>query len=214
MREPTSTSQTKEPTGAWRPQRFRTRQQARPRAPAWRASGTSQSVSLTPHYVRIKPEALVGLRSGDGPLSVRARPSSLMDDCGRRTTSAGGRCLVNVHAKSCLTLEPLCGHSGQKPRARREPARTDAGHPLQASGSHGASFMIRNIRGMNPASLRINDRVRAGRSCNSLDCRGGLRSRERASLEATPGATGANNLQGIRTRMNSGQGRVRGHGPI
>ena len=34
------------------------------------------------------------------------------------------------------------------------------------------------------------------------------------SLGATLGATGANNLQGIRTNMNSAQVRVRGHGLI
>ena len=47
------------------------------------------------------------LRSGDGPLSVRVRPSSLKRDCDRRATSTGGKCLVIVHAKSRLTLEPL-----------------------------------------------------------------------------------------------------------
>ena len=51
--------------------------------------------------------ALTGLRPGDGPLSIRARPSSLKHDCDRRTTSTDGKFLVNVHAKSCLTLEPL-----------------------------------------------------------------------------------------------------------
>jgi hypothetical protein len=45
--------------------------------------------------------------SGDGPLSVRVRPSSLKRDCDRRTTSTGEKYLVNVHAKSRLTLEPL-----------------------------------------------------------------------------------------------------------
>ena len=50
---------------------------------------------------------LAGLRSGDGPLSVRVRPSSLKRDCDPRTTSTGEKCLVNVHAKSRLTLEPL-----------------------------------------------------------------------------------------------------------
>jgi len=68
-----------------------------------------------------------GLRSGDGPLSVRACPSSIKRDCDRGTTSTGGKCLVNVHAKSRLTLETLCGHSGQQTRARRHlPGRTRA----------------------------------------------------------------------------------------
>jgi len=52
-------------------------------------------------------EPWLGFRSGDGPLSVRARPSRLKHDCGRRTTSTGGKCLANVHAKSCLIPEPL-----------------------------------------------------------------------------------------------------------
>ena len=51
--------------------------------------------------------ALAGLRSGDGPLSVRARPSSLKRDCGRWTTSTSGKCLVDVHAKSRLTRVSL-----------------------------------------------------------------------------------------------------------
>ena len=49
----------------------------------------------------IRPVSLrmAGLRSGDGALSVRARPSSLKRNRDRRTTSTGGKCLVNVHAK-------------------------------------------------------------------------------------------------------------------
>jgi len=50
---------------------------------------------------------LAELRSGDGPLSVRVRPSSPKRDCARRATSTGGKAPVNVHAKSRLTLEPL-----------------------------------------------------------------------------------------------------------
>jgi hypothetical protein len=59
------------------------------------------------------------LRSGDGPLSVRARPSSIKRDCGRRATSTGEKLLVNVHAKSRLTPEPL--------RALRSEAKGQAG---------------------------------------------------------------------------------------
>ena len=55
----------------------------------------------------IGQESLARLRSGDGPLSVRVRPSSLKRDCARRTTGTGGKTPVNVHAKSRLTLEPL-----------------------------------------------------------------------------------------------------------
>jgi hypothetical protein len=45
--------------------------------------------------------------SGDGPLSVRVRPSSPKRDCARRATSSGGKAPADVHAKSRLTLEPL-----------------------------------------------------------------------------------------------------------
>ena len=48
-----------------------------------------------------------GPGSGDDPLSVRARPSSLKHDRGRRTTRTGGNCPMNVHAKSRLIPEPL-----------------------------------------------------------------------------------------------------------
>lgn len=52
-------------------------------------------------------KVLAGLRSEDGPLSVRVLPSSLKRDCDRRATSTGGDCTVNVHAKSPLIREPL-----------------------------------------------------------------------------------------------------------
>jgi hypothetical protein len=53
-----------------------------------------------------------------GPLSVRARPSSLKRDCDRRTTSTGETCLVNVYATSRLIPEP-------NGRYRPEPNRPD-----------------------------------------------------------------------------------------
>ena len=59
------------------------------------------------------------LSSADGPLSVRARPSSLKRDCLRRATSTGERCLVNVHAKSRLILET----SADTPARRQGPGR-------------------------------------------------------------------------------------------
>ena len=52
-------------------------------------------------------ESWLGSGPGMGPLSVCVRPSSFKRDCDRRTTSTGERCLVNVHAKSRLTQEPL-----------------------------------------------------------------------------------------------------------
>lgn len=39
-----------------------------------------------------RKEALVELRSGNGPLSVRVHPSSPKRDCDRRLTNEGGRC--------------------------------------------------------------------------------------------------------------------------
>src|ERR1700691_5327150 len=72
-------------------------------------------------------EGMAGPRSGDGPLSVRVRPSSLKHDCGRRTTSTAGRCPVNVHAKSRLTPEPLRTlRSETKGQAAACPDRTRA----------------------------------------------------------------------------------------
>ena len=68
-----------------------------------------------------------GLRSGNGPLSVRVRPSSLKRDCDRRAASTNGRCLVNVYAKSRLTLEPLRTlRSEDKGQAGACPDRTRA----------------------------------------------------------------------------------------
>ena len=67
------------------------------------------------------------LRSGDGPLSVRVRPSSIKRDCARRATSTGGKVAVNVHAKSRLTLEPLRTlRSENKGQAGACPDRTRA----------------------------------------------------------------------------------------
>jgi hypothetical protein len=74
-----------------------------------------------------KARTLAGQSAGDGPLSVRVRPSSLKRDCHRRTTSTGERCLVNVHAKSRLTPEPLRTlRSETKGQAAACPDRTPA----------------------------------------------------------------------------------------
>jgi hypothetical protein len=70
---------------------------------------------------------LARARPGDGPLSVRVRPSSIKRDCDRRPTSTGGKCLVNVHAKSCLTPESLRTlRSETKGQAAACPDRTQA----------------------------------------------------------------------------------------
>ncbi len=86
-----------------------------------------------------------GLRSRDGPLSVRARPSSLKRDCDRRTTSTREARLVNVHAKSRLIPEPLRtlrsedkGQAGACPdRTRAIPCtvRTVTRTPTESDGS-------------------------------------------------------------------------------
>jgi len=81
-----------------------------------------------------------GLRSGNGLLSVRARPSSLKRDSGRRTMSIGGKCLVNAHAKLRLTPEPLRtlrsetkGQAGACPdRAQAIPCTVRAGAAMPA----------------------------------------------------------------------------------
>jgi len=85
---------------------------------------------------RGRPDDTGEVRSGDGPLSVRVRPSSPKRDCARRTTSSGRTAPVNVHAKSRLTLETTAdtpvrtkGQAGACP----EP---DASHPLQGAGGH------------------------------------------------------------------------------
>jgi hypothetical protein len=86
-------------------------------------------------------QAVAELSSGDGPLSVRIRPSSLKRDCDRRATSTGEKCLVNVHAKSRLTPEPLRtlrsetkGQAGACPDRTRE--GSDEGYePSLAAGA-------------------------------------------------------------------------------
>jgi hypothetical protein len=72
-------------------------------------------------------ESGLGSGPGDGPLSVRVRPSCLKRDCDRRATSTGERCLVNVHAKSRLTPESLRAlRSEDKGEAMACPDRTRA----------------------------------------------------------------------------------------
>jgi len=99
----------------------------------WYRRGQSQPSKLVVpscRLVRMMAEGarvLAGLTSGDGPLSVRVRPSSLKRDCNRRTTRTGESALVNVHAKSRLTLEPLRTlRSKDKGQAGACPDRTRA----------------------------------------------------------------------------------------
>ncbi len=82
-------------------------------------------------------KVLAALGSGDGPQSVRVRPTSLKHGCTRRATSTGEKCLVNVHAKSRLILEPLRtlrsetkGQAGACPdRTRAIPCKVRVGLP-------------------------------------------------------------------------------------
>ena len=101
------------------------------------------------------------VRSGDGPLIVRVRPSSPKRDCARRTTSTGGKALVNVHAKSRLTLEPLRAlRPEDKGQAGACPDRTRA-IPCTVQAVTTEVSMIRNMRGMVPAAVEMADRVQA-----------------------------------------------------
>ena len=63
---------------------------------------------------------LAGLRSGDGPLSVRVRPSSLKRNCDRRTTSTGEK--VPGERIREVTLDPgvSADPAGLTARARPE----------------------------------------------------------------------------------------------
>jgi hypothetical protein len=92
-------------------------------------------------------------RAGDGPLSVRARPSSLKRDYDRRATSTGGKYLVNVHAKSRLIPEPLQALRPEtKGQAGACPDR--AGHPLYGAGGHGVPTIVRDRRRRGPLHAR------------------------------------------------------------
>jgi hypothetical protein len=79
---------------------------------------------------------VVRLGSGDGPLSVRGCPS---------TVKSAPRFLSKM-AFSHSRPWSLCTPSGQKPRARQEPARTGRGPSPARCGA--AVAMIRKIRGM------------------------------------------------------------------
>jgi hypothetical protein len=76
----------------------------------WQMDRQESSVSADctkDRAARPRPIIRLDVATGDGPLSVRARPSSIKRDCDRRATSTGEKRLVNVHAKSRLTPEPL-----------------------------------------------------------------------------------------------------------
>ena len=76
---------------------------------------------------------LARLRSGDGPLSVRVRPSSLKRNCDSRTTS---KVKVPGERTREVTLDP--GASANTPVRSQGPGSSlpgpDAGHPLQGAG--------------------------------------------------------------------------------
>jgi hypothetical protein len=109
--------------------------------------------------------ALAGLRSRDGPLSVRVRPSSLKRDRARRTTSTGN--VPGARTRE-VTLDPgdHCGHSGLKTRATREPARTGRGPSPTPCGRSPGCFHGRNSRGTRPAA-ECNARAASNGDSNS-----------------------------------------------
>ena len=83
--------------------------------------------TMLERYTLIRRLSLCRAGFGDGPLSVRVRPSSLKHDCDRRTTNTDGKRRVNVHAKSRLTPEPLRTlRSEDKGQAGACPDRTRA----------------------------------------------------------------------------------------
>ena len=88
-----------------------------------------------PQHARA-PETPAGRRSGDGPLSVRARLSGLKRDCARPATGTGGRCLANVHVKSRLTPETTAGTPARNRGSGGSLPGPDAGHPLHRAGGH------------------------------------------------------------------------------
>jgi hypothetical protein len=126
-------------------------------ADAWRRSGpdgprgadreeqrkASRTVHLpaAPQYL-MACRPCAGLSSGDGPLSVRARPSSIKCDCDRRTTGAGGRCPANVHAKSHLIPETSTGTPVERQGPGSSLPGPDAGHPLHSAGRHAEAIRV------------------------------------------------------------------------
>ena len=79
-------------------------------------------------------------RAGDGPLSVRARPSSPKRDRDRRTTSTGGTCLANAHARSRLTLETTADTRARNQGPGRRLPGPDADHPPASCGQSRVQF--------------------------------------------------------------------------
>src|ERR1700736_4910338 len=78
---------------------------------------------------------MAGLGAGDGPLSVRVRPSSIKHDCDRRTTSTGEGAGERTRE---VTLDT--GASTDTPAKDQGPGMSlpdpDAGHPLHGEGGH------------------------------------------------------------------------------
>jgi hypothetical protein len=115
--------------------------------------------------------------SGDEPLTVRVRPSSV-------TGTAGQRAQVKVPGERTreVTLDPGASlrtlRSESKGQAGACPNRTRA-IPCTVRAVTGSSMIPEYTRN-DPGRPRDEHRVQAGRSHNSLDRRGGLRSREHA----------------------------------
>jgi hypothetical protein len=115
---------------------------------------------LIRRFCRIRSaRVLAGLGSGDGPRSIRVRPSSLKRDCDRRTTSIGEKCLVDAHAKSRLTLEPLRTlQSETKGQAGACPDRTRAIPCMMQAVTEGTWQQRQRPAGNYPAAPLVWDR--------------------------------------------------------
>jgi hypothetical protein len=83
-----------------------------------------------------------------GPLSVCTRPSSIKHDRDRGAASTGGKCLVNVHAKSCLIPETSTDTPVRKQGPGGSLPGPDAGHPLHGAGDHGLPTVARTEDGV------------------------------------------------------------------
>ena len=90
----------------------------------------------------IRPVSLrmAGLRSGDGALSVRARPSSLKRNRDRRTNEHRWKVPGERTREARLIPEPLSAPRSED-KARREPARTGRGpYPAWSGRSRGCQL--------------------------------------------------------------------------
>jgi hypothetical protein len=123
---------------------------------------------------------LAGLKFGDGPRGVCVPPSNFNCDCRRGATSTAGSLLMNVHAKSRLTLESL---RTLRPEAKGQAeACPDGTRAIPARCERPRSSFHDPEYTRNESDHPMYERSSSIRqeSQNSPDRIGGLRSRERA----------------------------------